>query len=51
MSRNKFLRDGWKVMLVALILTGMFALSVRKPTVAKAEVDKTEVEALVKKAF
>jgi len=55
MSRNKFLRDGWKVMLVtvtilALILTGMFALSVRKPTVAKAEVDKTEVEALVKKA-
>lgn|GEM_PF-499967 len=55
MGNTRFLRDGWKVMLVtvtilALILTGMLTLSFKKPVAAKAEVDKTEVEALVKKA-
>jgi len=55
MRNVRFSRDGWKVMLVtvtilALILTGMFTLSVRTPAVAKAEFDKTEVESLVKKA-
>ena len=55
MRNVRFSRDGWKVMLVtvtilALILTGMFTLSFKEPAVAKAEVDKTEVEALVKKA-
>ncbi|WP_018963705.1 hypothetical protein [Coprothermobacter platensis] len=55
MRNVRFLKDGWKVTLVTvtilvLMLTCMFTLSIRKPTVAKAEVDKTEVEALVKKA-
>jgi len=55
MRNVRFLRDGWKVMLVtviilALILTGMFTLSFKQPAVAKAEVEKTEVESLVKKA-
>jgi len=55
MRNVRFSRDGWKVMLVtvtilALILTGMFTLSLKQPAVAKAEVEKTEVEALVKKA-
>jgi len=60
MRNVRFSRDGWKVMLVtvtilALILTGMFTLSLKEPAVAKAEVDKTKVEkadieALVKKA-
>jgi len=41
MRNVRFSRDGWKAMLVtviilALILTGMFTLSVRTPTVAKA---------------
>ena len=60
MRNVRFSRDGWKVMLVtvtilALILTGMFTLSLKEPVVAKAEVDKTkvesaEIETLVKKA-
>ena len=60
MRNVRFSRGGWKVMLVtvtilALILTGMFTLSLKEPAVAKAEVDKAEVEsaeieALVKKA-
>ena len=60
MRNVRFSRDGWKAMLVtviilALILTGMFTLSLKEPVVAKAEVDKTkvesaEIEALVKKA-
>jgi len=55
MRNVRFSRDGWKVMLVTVTvamvkITGMFALGVREPKVAKAEVDETEVEALVKKA-
>ena len=55
MRNVRFSRDGWKVMLVtvtilALILPGMFTLNVKTPAMAEAEVDKSEVEALVKKA-
>ncbi|WP_018963709.1 hypothetical protein [Coprothermobacter platensis] len=55
MNTNRFLRNGWKVGLVTLtiamiIITSMFALSLREPKVTKAEVDKIEVETLVKKA-
>jgi len=55
MKNIRPLTSGWKVMLVTVTvamvkITGMFALGVREPKVAKAEVDETEVEALVKKA-
>jgi len=45
MRNVRFSRDGWKAMLVtvtilALILTGMFTLSLKEPAMAKAEVDK-----------
>ena len=38
------------VTIAVVMITSMFALGVREPKVAKAEVDETEVEALVKKA-
>ena len=47
-----FSRDGWKFMLVtvtifALILTGMFTLSVRTPAVAKASTPEKSSSAVI----
>jgi len=52
MRNVRFSRDGWKVMLVtvtilALILTGMFTLSVRTPAVAKASTPKKSSSAVM----
>jgi len=52
MRNVRFSRDGWKVMLVtvtilALILTGMFKLSVRTPTVAKASTPEKSSSAVI----
>jgi len=56
MGNTRFLRDGWKVMLVtvtilALILTGMFALSFKKPVAAKAEVSQEQLQQLLNQAL
>ncbi|WP_018963707.1 hypothetical protein [Coprothermobacter platensis] len=56
MNTNRFLRNGWKVTLVTvtilvLMLTCMFTLSIRKPTVAKAEVSQEQLKELLNKAL
>ena len=52
MRNVRFSRDGWKAMLVtviilALILTGMFTLSVRTPAVAKASTPEKSSSAVI----
>jgi len=53
---SRFLRGGWKVMLVTVttamvMITSMFALSLREPKVTKAKVSKEQLQQLLNQAL
>ncbi len=56
MRNVRFSRDGWKAMLVtvtilALILTGMFTLSLKEPAMAKAEASQEQLQKMFYEAL